>query len=75
MLWYDHLYFDKIKVLETESLWSPFISRKKIEFNFGSSPRVPAARLFKSIQFGNGSSISDEKHAILEFKYLQNKKW
>ena len=31
--------------------------------------------LFKSFECGNGSRISDEKPAILEFKYLQNKKW
>ena len=35
--------------------------------------RVP--RLFKSFEFGNGSRMSDENLAILEFKYLQNKKW
>ena len=32
-------------------------------------------RLFKSIKFGNDSRISDKKCVILEFKYLQNKKW
>ena len=32
-------------------------------------------RLFKSFKFGNGSRMSDEKLVILEFKYLQNKKW
>ena len=31
--------------------------------------------LFKSFKFGNGSRMSDENLAILEFKYLQNKKW
>ena len=31
------------------------------------------AQLFKSFEFGNG--ISEENLAILEFKYLQNKKW
>ena len=30
---------------------------------------------FKSFKFGNGSRISDQKLVILEFKYLQNKKW
>ena len=30
--------------------------------------------LFSSFEFGNGSRMSDEKLAILEFKY-QNKKW
>ena len=33
------------------------------------------SRLFKSFKFGNGSRISDENLVILEFKYLQNKKW
>ena len=32
-------------------------------------------RLFKSFEVGNGSRISDEKLVLLEFKYLQNKKW
>ena len=31
--------------------------------------------LFKSFKFGNGSRMSDENLVILEFKYLQNKKW
>ena len=31
-------------------------------------------RLFKSVEFGNGSRISNKKFVILEFKYLQNKK-
>ena len=33
------------------------------------------SQLFKSFEFGNGSRISDENLVILEFKYLQNKKW
>ena len=33
------------------------------------------ARLFKSFEFGNGSRMSDENLVMLEFKYLQNKKW
>ena len=32
-------------------------------------------QLFKSFEFGNGRRISDENLLILEFKYLQNKKW
>ena len=32
-------------------------------------------RLLKSFEFGNGSRMSGENLAILEFKYLQNKKW
>ena len=31
--------------------------------------------LFKSFKFGNGSRMSDKNLVILEFKYLQNKKW
>ena len=31
-------------------------------------------RLFKSFGFGNGSRMSGENLAILEFKYLQNTK-
>ena len=33
------------------------------------------SRLFNSFEFGNGSRLPDEKLTILEFKYLQNKKW
>ena len=33
------------------------------------------SQLFKSFEFGNGSRISDGNLVILEFKYLQNKKW
>ena len=33
------------------------------------------ARLFKSFEFGNGSRMSDKNLVMLEFKYLQNKKW
>ena len=32
---------------------------------------VISSQLFKSIEFGNGSRISDEKEVILEFRYLQ----
>ena len=33
------------------------------------------AQLFKPFEFGNGSRMSDENLTILEFTYLQNKKW
>ena len=33
------------------------------------------SRLFKSFEFGNGSRMSHKKLAILEIKYVQNKKW
>ena len=36
---------------------------------------TPRLQLFISFKFGNGSQISDNKLVILEFKYLQNKKW
>ena len=36
---------------------------------------VPVPQLFKSFEFGNGSRMFDKNLAILEFKYLQNKKW
>ena len=32
------------------------------------------AWLFKSLKFGNGSTMSDEKPVVLEVKYLHNKK-
>ena len=32
-------------------------------------------RLFKSFEFGSASKMSDEKLTLLEFKYLQNKRW
>ena len=31
--------------------------------------------LFKSFESGNGSRMSNENLVMLEFKYLQNKKW
>ena len=39
------------------------------------SRKKPVSRLFKSFVFGNGSRMSNENLIILEFKYLQNKKW
>ena len=47
---------------------------KSIEKTFWSGADVPP-RLFKSLEFGNGSRMPDEKLVILKFKYLQNKKW
>ena len=50
-------------------------------FNFLEFPLLvwscpnSSSRLFKSFEFGNGSRMSDKKLVILEFKYLQNKKW
>ena len=31
--------------------------------------------MFKSFEFGNGGRMFDEQPVVLEFKYLQNKKW
>ena len=42
---------------------------KRISFNT-TTTAVQIIRIF-----GNGSRISDENLVILEFKYLQNKKW
>ena len=42
---------------------------------FKSNKKCIVTQLFKSFEFGNGSRISDENLVILEFKYLQNKKW
>ena len=39
----------------------------------GRQENIP--RLFKSFEFGKGSRMSDKNLVILEFKYLQNKKW
>ena len=36
---------------------------------------TPRLQMFISFKFGNGSQMSDNKLVILEFKYLQNKKW
>ena len=36
---------------------------------------ISTTRFFKPFEFGNGSRISDKNLVILEFKYLQNKKW
>ena len=50
-------------------------------FNFLEFPLLvwscpnSSSRLFKSFEFRNGSRMSDKKLVILEFKYLQNKKW
>ena len=35
----------------------------------------PPSRQFKSFKFGSRRRMSDEKFIILEFKYLQDKKW
>ena len=56
-----------------EGMW--FLDKSSpSNFNFfGIS--TACLKLFKSFEFGNGSGMSDKKLVILEFKYLQNKKW
>ena len=51
------------------------ITKGNTSARFGSAIQVLPSRLFKSFEFGNGNTMSDENLAILEFKYLQNKKW
>ena len=45
-------------------------SVKKVSF-----PAKTAVMAVQSFEFGNGSRMSDKNLVILEFKYLQNKKW
>ena len=33
------------------------------------------SRLYKSLESGNGTKISDEKWRLVKLKYLENKKW
>ena len=40
-----------------------------------STKELVAAQLLKLFKFGNGTRMFDKKLVILEFKYLQNKKW
>ena len=37
--------------------------------------KFKGVRLWLSFEFGNGSGMPDKNLIILEFKYLQNKKW
>ena len=39
------------------------------------NPGVVCPRLYKSLESGNGSKISDEKSRSVKSKYLDNKKW
>ena len=43
------------------------------KFGLNFAPKTHGC--YKSFEFGNGSRMSDENLVILEFKYLQNKKW
>ena len=51
------------------------ISKFDISYYDNSKRQLITTQLFKPFKFGNGNRISDKKLAILEFKYLQNKKW
>ena len=57
-------YSDNIRMVYEDLLSMGLISRN-----------VEKSGLLKSFEFGNGSRMSDENLVILEFKYLQNKKW
>ena len=46
----------------------------RIKFCLVNAQHIYFPRLFKSFEFGDGSSMSDAKIVLLEFKYLQNKK-
>ena len=35
----------------------------------------PTSRLYKSLESGNGTKISDEKWRLVKLRYLENKKW
>ena len=43
--------------------------------NNNKGAAVGQTGLFKSFEFGNGSRMSEKNLVILEFKYVQNKKW
>ena len=43
--------------------------------SFINGEQIKIARLLKPFEFGNGGRISHENLVMLEFKYLQNKKW
>ena len=45
------------------------------EKNFMLKKHLASAWLFKSFKFENESRMSHRNLAILDFKYLQNKKW
>ena len=66
-------FFKNNKIKPDPKLSKPFYFNK-IPHMFWLS-YVFRPRLFKSFEFGNGSRISEENLVILEFKYLQNKKW
>ena len=75
-------YFNKIYVLVElcfSILCNAFLLKSVISSHNSPVIKVPwstvVSRLLKSFEFGNGSRMSDENLVILEFKYLQNKKW
>ena len=61
---------DQILEINLETYFKEHLSVSASDIN---NKLIWTAQLFKSFEFGNG--ISEENLAILEFKYLQNKKW
>ena len=59
----------------TKAYWKNTFSGIYTNFNSFIFKNYKTARLLKSFEFGNGGKMSDENLVILEFKYLQNKKW
>ena len=56
-------------------IWLPRNSACVLKYKQTWPEQAVYDMLFKLFEFGNGSRISDENLVILEFKYLQNKKW
>ena len=48
-------------------------NKRKYEIPLKSKIYFMVTQLFKSLEFGNGSRMSDENPVVLESKYLQNK--
>ena len=57
-----------------EWIWFPHVIKQWNLF-WPDGLKFHPAWLFRSFKLGNGSTMSDEKLVILEFRYLQNKKW
>ena len=60
-----------------KQVWPLLIPFSEKSRNYSMDPIVTGShtRLLKSLEFGNGSRMSDKNLVILEFKYLQNKTW
>ena len=68
------LFMMKLQSLATSDASSDGVTNEFFCVDAEFEAELPS-RLFKSFESGNGSRTSDEKLVILEFKYLQNKKW